>query len=307
MECIGNLHIGFDVNSKPTMSKKQALNSVEGFKVPCRKCLPCRLNSAREKAIRCLHEAMDRPGIFLTLTYDDENLTSPRLQYSDYQKFMKRLRFRVPDVKFSYMVTGEYGEKTKRPHWHAILYGLWPEDAKKEPGADDAHPTFTSKLISECWPQGRHNFGEITLDSASYVARYAAKKLVHGKDQEHDFHPIHRTSCRPALGTRFIEKHWRQVFTHGFVRLPNGQQMKIPRYYVDWLKKHKPLHYQHYEKTTLLRVIAQASAKSEKEFQRWLTEREKRKAGETLPTRPNKVKEIILQSRFKRLQENAKI
>ena len=55
--------------------------------------------------------------IFLTLTYDDAHLASPRLQYIDFQLFMKSLReFRVrnvtdPDLRKKFyipmMVTGE--------------------------------------------------------------------------------------------------------------------------------------------------------------------------------------------------------
>ena len=72
-------------------------------------------------------------------------------------------------------------------------------------------------------------FGSVTLESAGYVARYAAKKLAHGKDDEHDYHPIHRTSCKRAIGRSWIEKYYQHTFDHGLVVLPNGQKSKIPR------------------------------------------------------------------------------
>ena len=47
---------------------------------------------AREKAIRAYHESqMWDDNIFLTLTYDDEHLKSDRLQWIDFDLFIKRL------------------------------------------------------------------------------------------------------------------------------------------------------------------------------------------------------------------------
>ena len=38
----------------------------------------------------------------------------------------------------------------------------------------------------------------------------------------------------------------KHTFDHGFVVLPNGQKSKIPRYYVDWLKKNHPEKWEKY-------------------------------------------------------------
>ena len=131
MRCIRPIKAGFDVDGNIVYSNKKHDRSQVGLEFECRKCLPCRLNIAREKAIRAYHESkMHEDSIFLTLTYADEHLKSPRLVYKDFQDFMKRLRektqriesstFKTQKNGISMMVTGEYGSKTQRPHWHPI-------------------------------------------------------------------------------------------------------------------------------------------------------------------------------------------
>lgn len=253
MQCINKIKAGFTRSGDITFNKRKADPGIEGFQFECRKCLPCRLNIAREKAVRAIKEAeMHEHNHFITLTYSDEYLKSPKLQYHDFQNFVKRLREHItrditdPDLKkqlsISYIVTGEYGEKNKRPHWHAIFFNLRLSDLIPLPDTELGHKTFFSPTIERLWglndSTSRPNvIGSVTIESAGYVARYASKKLVHGLDHEHDYQPIHKTSSRHAIGKTWIEKHWKQVFSLGYIRLPNGSQTKIPRYFSDWLKK----------------------------------------------------------------------
>lgn len=64
------------------------------------------------------------PGWFLTLTYDEKHV--PRapgglsLRFYDIQLFCKRLR--KAKYKLKYIIVGEYGTTTHRPHYHAILW-----------------------------------------------------------------------------------------------------------------------------------------------------------------------------------------
>ena len=47
---------------------------------------------------------------------------------------------------------------------------------------DRGDKVWSSEEISSFWSRGSVEFGSVTIDSAGYVARYAAKKLVHGKE-----------------------------------------------------------------------------------------------------------------------------
>lgn len=245
--CTSPLKAVRTADGRISFSKKDFRKDLEVLDLPCSKCIECRFSKGREKSLRCFHEAQFHDAsMFLTLTYDDEHLRSPRLVYPDFQKFMKRLR-RRSKKKVTFMVTGEYGELNKRPHWHAIIFGYEFPNKKVCGSNSRGEDYFDSPVLDDMWPFGRSNFGAVTPDSASYVGRYSLKKLVHGKDSDHDFHPLHRTSGVNALGKRWIEKFWHQTFVRlGFCYLPNGCKTKIPRYYSDWCKVHQPAAFEHY-------------------------------------------------------------
>lgn len=307
MRCINPLKASQNQDGDIVYNTRKAVHGLVGFEFECRKCLPCRLNIAREKATRAVHEAkMHENNIFLTLTYNDASLASERLIYEDFQKFMKKLR-KTQNGKITYMVTGEYGEKNKRPHWHALLFNYRPKDAKFKYSTDRGDKLFESETISKIWGKGQHDFGEVTMDSAGYVARYAAKKLTHGKDQEHDYHPIHKTSSARGIGKSWIEKYWKHTFENGYVVLPSGDITKIPRFYVDWLKKEKPQEYKKYVSTVREHIIELAEKKNRKEELEYLSEISNYKGGADYPASRSKVKHTILKSKFKKLQETLKL
>lgn len=270
MSCTRPIRASFDEAGRISFSKKKWSKQFEPFNLPCRKCIHCRLDTAREKAIRCIHHAQMFPdkNIFLTLTYDDDHLESPRLIYRHWQNFMKELRNEVgyhPDDRISYMVTGEYGDQRKRPHWHAIIFNYSPSDAVFERKTDLGERVFHSASIEKIWSKGRTEFGSVTIESAGYVARYAAKKLIHGRDQDHDFIPVHRTSSRIPIGRPWIEKYWRQTFQQGFVVLPNGSKAGIPRYYEDWFRQQMPNQWMEYASTVKIEQAKLAKQNAEKE------------------------------------------
>lgn len=318
MQCINKIKAGFTKSGDLTFSPRKADKGTVGFELECRKCLPCRLNIAREKAIRAVKEAeMHKENIFLTLTYSEENLKSPKLQYLDFQLFMKSLRelhtrnITDPDLKkemaISYMVTGEYGEKNKRPHWHAIIFNYRPSDQLPFRKSERGDQVYTSKTLSDLWGKGLIEYGDVTMDSAGYTARYAAKKLVHGQDSDHDYHPIHKTSSKHAIGKKWIEKHYKSVFDLGYVRLPNGAKTKIPRYFTDWLKKNHPDEWRNYVTTKRLELQETAQKKNREEEITYLTDLINRPQGWPLPMPRSKVKLTILKQKFKSLQEKLKL
>lgn len=318
MQCINKIKAGFTRSGDLTFKPRQADQSVVGVEFECRKCLPCRLNIAREKAIRTMHEAkMHKNNIFLTLTYSDENLKNSRLNYPEFQQFMDTLRKKItrgitdPDLrkqlKISYMVTGEYGDKNKRPHWHVIIFNYRPSDSRKLRTTELGHDVFTSNELQTLWGKGMVEFGEVTLESANYVARYAAKKLAHGYDQAHDYHPIHKTSSANAIGKSWIEKYHDDTFRRGYVYLPNGTKTKIPRYYVDWLKKNHPEKWRHYVTQIRQKIQEEAQSKSRNEELSYLSELLSLGHGCPRPVSRNKVRLTILNQKFKKLQEKLKL
>lgn len=93
---------------------------IDGNEVPCSKCQVCVNNRINDYVGRCLCEAQVRPFVYaVTLTYRD-GVGAVVLQYADFQKLIKKLRF--AGLKVSYIVAGEYGALKGRAHWHAVIF-----------------------------------------------------------------------------------------------------------------------------------------------------------------------------------------
>ena len=160
----------------------------QGFNLPCNQCIGCRLNYSRQWAIRCIHEAqMHKNNCFITLTFSPEALASrknPRsLDMREWQLFMKRVRKKYGNgIKFFHC--GEYGEKNKRPHYHALLFGhdftdkqLWTQRSGVK--------LYISEELKKLWPYGFSTIGDVTFESAAYCARYVLKKVTGDAAAEH--------------------------------------------------------------------------------------------------------------------------
>lgn len=159
--------------------------------VPCGKCKACRMDYSRVWANRMLIELNDQENkaVFLTLTYNPESLPYtgpdengrkyPTLCKRDLQLFWKRLRKAFPTRKIRYYIAGEYGPKTHRPHYHAIVYGLSLTDFKdlrflKMNGL--GQPYYTSPQLEKIWSNGYIVLAEVTWHTCAYVSRYVLKK-----------------------------------------------------------------------------------------------------------------------------------
>lgn len=155
---------------------------------PCGQCMPCRINRRRVWTLRILLESfIHRDCCFLTLTYAPEHIPEGgTLVPRDVQLFLKRLRKSVP-VKIRYFFVGEYGDISERPHYHAAIFGL---------------PVTAVDIMQNAWGKGHVYLGDLTPDSARYVAGYVTKKMT-GKDDMrlNGRHPeFARMSLRPGIG-----------------------------------------------------------------------------------------------------------
>lgn len=163
----------------------------QGVPFGCGQCLPCRINRRRVWSLRMALEYLAvGSGLFITLTYADENLPfsedyEPTLCKRDFQLFMKRLRKELYPVSIRFFACGEYGSKTHRPHYHAILFGVGTE---------------ASEAVAKCWPYGMVACGECNAHTIQYVAGYCLKKLVDPK-KDNRVPEFTLTSRNPGLGS----------------------------------------------------------------------------------------------------------
>jgi len=255
---------------------------------------------------------MHERNCFLTLTYSDDNLKSPKLQYADFQNFMKKIR-KLSNTPIGVFVTGEYGEKNKRPHWHCIIFGWAPSDLEYRRRNERGDRIYGSETIDRLWgkndPELRPSeLGSVSFNSASYCARYAAKKLVHGWDGTHEFNPISKKSSKHAIGKKWIETYWPDVFTHGYVVTPEGMKAPIPRYYEKWFQKHHFEKWLKYQLEIKLKKIGAIEEKVKEEDEEFFGHAWKRAAeGRSNSLTKNEIRQTLAEEKFKRLQSYLKL
>lgn len=216
---------------------------VKGLSLPCGCCIGCKLERARQWAVRIMHEAkMHDDNSFITLTYSDENLPKDgSLSVVTCQLFLKRLRARLAPKRVRFFLCGEYGEKYGRPHYHAIIFG---EDFSRDrvslskslrfSGSSD-FVGYSSEFLSETWGLGLVHVGDVSFESAAYVANYATKKILTNREDEakrlcgrkSEFLLMSR---RPGIGRSWIERYYSDVFPADEV-VVRGRRCRPPRYY----------------------------------------------------------------------------
>jgi hypothetical protein len=234
-----------------TFSLKDAINESK-VRVPCGGCVGCRLEKSRQWAVRCMHEAqLYENNSFITLTYSEENLPEyGTLVKSDLQKFWKRLRKRFGN-NIRYYGCGEYGDKTHRPHYHACVFNWRPDDGQLFKETEHGK-IFSSATLDQLWTHGHTSFGEVTFQSAAYVARYCMKKLTGDRAAEryevldpHTGEIIELTpefsvsSRRPGIGAEWLKLYSGDVYPFDEV-ISNGHPSKPPAYYDRWLEANNP-------------------------------------------------------------------
>lgn len=167
--------------------------------VRCGKCISCRVTRRTIWTGRMLMESKLHPSsVFLTLTYNEESKPAGGvLMKKDLQHFL--MRCRNEGVKLRYFSTGEYGKKSRRPHYHAILFGLGLRDAP---------------FLTERWNNAKER-GFVTVTEANkarfhYVAKYTLKDsrdtCPHDPETGEEVPEFQAMSLKPAIGAPFIDQ-----------------------------------------------------------------------------------------------------
>lgn len=157
----------------------------------CGQCLFCRINRRRVWTHRMMLEAVMHPAAsFVTLTYE-EVPDGGSLVPQHLQLWLKRFRYFTGS--FRYYAVGEYGDRTERPHYHVALFG---------------HGRECTEVVHSSWGLGHVHVGDLTLESAAYVAGYVTKKLTSPDDprlqgRQPEFA---RMSLRPGIGAYSMEE-----------------------------------------------------------------------------------------------------
>lgn len=223
------------------------------MKVRCGQCVGCRMQYRHEWAVRMCHEAeLHDENSFLTLTYDDEHLPpGGSLNVEDWQKFAKRARKRFG--RFRYYQCGEYGD-LGRPHHHAAIFGRDWGDTRKflKTAPKSKLPLYVCEKLTETWGKGAVYIGELTPESAGYIAGYIYEKVTGEAAKWHysytcphtgkvtKFKPEYSSQSRkPGIGSAFLERHSEQFYLRDSLT-HHGKWTKPPRYYDKLFEKQNP-------------------------------------------------------------------
>lgn len=196
-----------------------------GLLVPCGKCLACKETITKEYTLRFLHELNNwNRLLFVTLTY--ENKYVPISEYGlelskdDAKNFIKRLRAKMnyyykETGQFKYFLTGEYGEKTLRPHYHMVI--ALPGDVPFE-------------LIKSCWKKGNVDIQLAHKEAIFYTIGYVSKKVYNGKMKDYKGKEREFRKMSRGNGREWYEKHKNELALKQYIDY-RGYKCGIPRYY----------------------------------------------------------------------------
>lgn len=224
---------------------KFPLSWYEIINLPCGKCIGCRVGKSREWANRIMCESqMHEDSWFVTLTYENEHLPIlpnglQTLEKRDVQLFFKKVRKNVGQCR--YYVSGEYGESTLRPHYHACIFGLSLRDLVPYKSTASGM-LYNSDALAKCWGLGHVVVARLTWECAAYVARYTLKKV--GGDSA-DAHYLGRLpefslmSRKPGIGGHWWEKFASDVFPSDQMVI-DGRVYKPPRYFFEKYRLQDP-------------------------------------------------------------------
>ena len=184
--------------------------------VPCGKCILCKDKKSQDWSTRsfCETQTSDTPPIFITLTFNNDFLPRDGLDKKHVQNFMKRLRIALSrkgfDVRLRYIVCGEYGRWTHRPHYHLVIWNF--------PVLDKNDSNFNiykqNQFIQKAWS---FRCSKVVYDGLS--AKHRFKKLLDGRVYHYAYIGFSLTKPCDYKCTKYVTKYMRKEC---FV--PDGQK-----------------------------------------------------------------------------------
>lgn len=172
------------------------------------------------------------------------------------------------DIRF--YAGGEYGELHGRPHWHALLFGVDFNDKKLHKQTIKGFNLYTSATLNELWPYGFSTIGDLTFESAAYVARYVMKKKTGDGDRTNyqiidletgeinirrkEFNTMSR---RNGIGSSWLTKYQDDVYANKGKVILRGHEHNPPRYYDKLYAKIDQLAIEGYKHARYIESLAQ--------------------------------------------------
>ncbi|UPW41624.1 replication initiator protein [Peromfec virus RodF8_38] len=173
----------------------------------CGACPECMQKRSSMHALTAVYESRAHAhNCMITLTYDTfvrdskgnivysngkplENPVDPDLKVNkrDVQLFVKRLRryisYHYPNnEKIKYRICAEYGSRTHRAHYHALIFGFDFPDRHFYKKSSRGNPIYMSDVLTKLWTHGICTVDSISVRSS--VARYCSKYMAKSRSDE---------------------------------------------------------------------------------------------------------------------------
>lgn len=220
--------------------------------IPCKKCIGCKIDHAKEWATRAQLEAKEHEyNYFLTLTYNENNLPKNKegisnIELKDWKRFINSLRKnheRKGHTGIKYLTSAEYGSRRGRPHFHACIFNMPIYDLKKSNiSKKSKKQLYQSKEINKIWGKGIVEIGIVTYESAGYTASYTFKKLNKTNYKELKINP-EKLLMSKGIGLKNYNKEIEKIKVNDNmpIKTKNGTKIiRAPKYFDRQLEKTDP-------------------------------------------------------------------
>lgn len=251
-----------------TMSLKIKSVNPSGLKyafVPCGKCAECRKSYQSQWFFRLAAEclaAINRGWqvAFFTLTYNDEHLPElygkPCFRRQDVRRLILRLRKKYHKEEgvtgLRYLIASEYGDNTKRPHYHGII--CFPSEISAVDLCSDIQHFWSTDesegmtSLGFIYPTPEYVARDENLfvcnsayGAASYAAKYCCKDVTHEiLFSEFDLNKHEKRECMSfhiqsrSLGFEILksmsDEQKFELYTKGLQLIGSDTPLKIPLY-----------------------------------------------------------------------------
>lgn len=220
--------------------------------IGCGKCPACLMHKQQVVALRLgydLRSPRCLDSLFVTLTYDDEHLERdvvdtntgeiyplPSVNPETIRNYLKRVRksldYDATINKLAFYLSAEYGDITKRPHYHAIMYILGDKNTckvdLKTALKENWHMCNWSQLSdSKCFQSTNSEAARM------YTAKHQTKRCQGIEGQHPNFHRMSQ-----GYGSEFFTQYPSEVDflkRNGYLYSENKYKVPAPRYYLEKL------------------------------------------------------------------------
>lgn len=241
---------------------KRNEKTMEIMDLPCGKCHECLSRRISGWSFRLMQEYnRATSAYFVTFTYNTDHVPITArgfmsLQKSHVQNFFKTLRnyatkHKYNQGKITYYLCGEYGSKTNRPHYHAIIFNA-PING-----------------IEKSWQYGDIHIGDVNEASVGYTLKYMCKDPTNPipAHKNDDRLPIFSLMSK-GIGANYLttaKKSWhkKDLQQRMYIPIADGKKIAMPRYYKEKI-------YNQTERSYIAKHI-----KSEKEKETPITEQQR--------------------------------